>query len=66
MQHSNKAATYKEETDFINGLPDFTVTLKEHIKVNESSMVQMAHAGSDGSQKLNFVDFPPGSAVAVR
>lgn len=66
MQHNSKVAAYKEDTDFINGLPDFTVTLKEHIKVNESSMVQMAQAGSDGSQKLNFVDFPPGSAVAVR
>jgi len=66
MTHIDKGAPYKADPKFINGLSDYTVTVKEHLKLGDSSMVQLKEVAPSDSQKLNFVNFPPGSVIAFR
>lgn len=58
--------TYKKNERFINGLNDFQLEVKENIKVLASEMIQIIDALEDGSQEIDFINFPPGSVIAFR
>ncbi|XP_069029313.1 glycogen debranching enzyme isoform X1 [Embiotoca jacksoni] len=64
------AGSYKKDDNYINGMPEYTVEIKEHIPLAESAVVsQPGVASKDGSefvQKITFQKFTPGSVFAFR
>lgn len=56
---------HKDE-EFINGLTDFKLRLKENIQIYESEMIESSGLGEDGYNEVDFVHFPPGSVVVLR
>ena len=63
---ANDAGEFKQDSRFINGLPNFTCVVREHIKVHESKMVRVESLDKDNLQLVEFHNFPPGSAIALR
>ena len=61
-----EAGEFGQNSEFINGLPDFTCSIREHIKVHESKMIRVRSIEGDTLQEVEFYNFPPGSAVALR
>jgi len=57
---------YIMDIDYINGLSDYTLNLKQHIQCCDSSMVQKVDSGDPLITQLNFVNFQPGSIIAIR
>jgi len=62
----NDAGDYKQDAQFINGLPNFTSVVREHIKTHKSKMVHVQSLDKDNLQQVEFHHFPPGSAIALR
>ncbi|KAF7223093.1 glycogen debranching enzyme isoform X2 [Nothobranchius furzeri] len=64
------AGSYKRDEKFINGMPEYTVEIKEHIKLEESTVVKHAGVTSKGRsefvQEIKFQKLTPGSVVAFR
>ena len=56
---------YSKNDKYINGMPDYHVCVREHLQVNESDMVEMSDR-SCATQELDFINFPPGSVIAIR
>lgn len=52
--------------DYINGLSEYTLNLKQHIQCNESSMIKQVDSNDRLITQLDFVNFQPGSIIAVR
>jgi len=65
-QQINALGEYKKDAAFINGLPNFTSMVNEHVKVTESRMIRVRSVDTDNLQEVEFYNFPPGSAVALR
>ena len=59
------AGSYKRDESFINGLPEFSVSVREHIALHESEMVELKEGGN-ALQEIDFINFPPGSVIAFR
>ena len=59
------AGEYQRHSEFINGLPNFSCVVREHIKVHDSKMVTIRPVGGH-DKEVEFHNFPPGSAVALR
>lgn len=57
---------YVKSENYINGYSEYVVNVKEHIQVSDSSIVQKAESGDPKITQLNFVNFQPGSVIAVR
>ncbi|KAM8838506.1 glycogen debranching enzyme isoform 2-T4 [Synchiropus picturatus] len=64
------AGGYKKDDKNINGLPDYTVEIKEHIPLQESTVVKQAGVTSKGRsefvQEITFQKLTPGSVIAFR
>lgn len=55
-----------KDDEFINGLADFRLRLKEHIQIYESEMVESSGLAVDGYTEVDFICLPPGSVVVLR
>ncbi|KAM9718545.1 glycogen debranching enzyme isoform 2-T2 [Menidia menidia] len=67
---TREAGSYQKDEKFINGMPEYTVEIKEHIPLEESTLVK--HAGvtskdrSEFVQEIHFQKLTPGSTIAFR
>nr|CAD7601350.1 unnamed protein product [Timema genevievae] len=50
----------------INGLEDYVLELREHLKLSESRMLRSGESGDSNLTQLDWTDFQPGSIVAIR
>ncbi|OXB66174.1 hypothetical protein ASZ78_012973 [Callipepla squamata] len=61
---------YKKDERFINGLPNFTVELREHIQIKESKIIKQAGTAIKGPnefvQEIEFENLTPGSVIVFR
>ncbi|XP_028049244.1 LOW QUALITY PROTEIN: glycogen debranching enzyme [Monomorium pharaonis] len=57
---------YVQAEDVINGLSEYTLSLKQHIQCCDSTMIEKVDSGDSKITQLNFVNFQPGSVVAIR
>ncbi|XP_038574852.1 glycogen debranching enzyme isoform X2 [Micropterus salmoides] len=64
------AGSYKKDDKYINGMPEYTVEIKEHIPLQESTVVKQAGVTSKGRsefvQEITFQKLTPGSVIAFR
>uniref|UniRef100_H3DLB9 Glycogen debranching enzyme n=1 Tax=Tetraodon nigroviridis TaxID=99883 RepID=H3DLB9_TETNG len=64
------AGAYKKDEKFINGMPEYHVEIKEHIPLEDSTVVRKAGVTSKGRsefvQEINFQKLTPGSVIAFR
>lgn len=60
------APKFARHADVINGLTDTALSLREHIKVQQSDMVELKDTNHSGLQELEFACFPPGSVIAFK
>uniref|UniRef100_A0A8B9S668 Glycogen debranching enzyme n=1 Tax=Apteryx owenii TaxID=8824 RepID=A0A8B9S668_APTOW len=64
------AGPYKKDEHFINGLPNFTVELREHIQVINSKIIKQAGTAMKGPnefvQEIEFENLTPGSVIVFR
>uniref|UniRef100_A0A646QHN2 Glycogen debranching enzyme n=1 Tax=Hemiscolopendra marginata TaxID=943146 RepID=A0A646QHN2_9MYRI len=58
--------SYSKDTQYINGLPEFHIDIREHIQLYESEMVELVDSGESNAQQVDFTCFPPGSIIAFR
>ena len=65
-QQLNNVGEYKHDSQFINGMPNFTCVVHEHIKMHESKMIHIRSVDAQNLQEVEFHNFPPGSAIALR
>ncbi|XP_077471646.1 glycogen debranching enzyme [Stigmatopora argus] len=67
-RHSDRP--FKKDDEYINGLPQYTVEIKEHIPLEESSVVKQAGVTTKGRsefvQEITFKKLTPGSVIAFR
>ncbi|XP_054870288.1 glycogen debranching enzyme isoform X4 [Amphiprion ocellaris] len=65
-----QAGSYKKDDGYINGMPEYTVEIKEHIPLEESMVVKQAGVTSKGRsefvQEIIFQKLTPGSIIAFR
>uniref|UniRef100_A0A3P9P9Q4 Glycogen debranching enzyme n=1 Tax=Poecilia reticulata TaxID=8081 RepID=A0A3P9P9Q4_POERE len=65
-----EAGSYKKDEKYINGMPEYTVEIKEHVPMVKSAVVK--HAGvtskdrSEFVQEIQFQKLTPGSIIAFR
>uniref|UniRef100_A0A8B9TKE1 Glycogen debranching enzyme n=1 Tax=Anas platyrhynchos TaxID=8839 RepID=A0A8B9TKE1_ANAPL len=61
---------YKKDERFINGLPNFTVELREHIQIKDSKIIKQAGTAIKGPnefvQEIEFENLTPGSVIVFR
>ncbi|XP_067892976.1 glycogen debranching enzyme isoform X1 [Heterodontus francisci] len=60
---------YKRDEHCINGLPQYTVDIKEHLQLNDSKIVKASVTSKDRSDyvyEIKFENFPPGSIIIFR
>lgn len=64
------AGSYKKDEKYINGMPEYTVEIREHILIEESALVKQAGVTSKGRsefvQEIQFQKLTPGSVIAFR
>ena len=56
---------YKRDSEYINGLPNYYLELRESFQPHESSMINI-HTRSEGENEIHFKNFTPGSVIAVK
>ncbi|XP_030750314.1 glycogen debranching enzyme isoform X2 [Sitophilus oryzae] len=61
-----KFENFVEDPEWINGLSEYQVSVKQHISVSESDIFEEVDSGSKDIFQLNFKNFKPGSVVAVK
>jgi len=65
-----KDGSYKKDDNFINGMPEYTVEISEHIPLQDSKVVKQAGVTSKGRsefvQEIHFQNLTPGSVIAFR
>lgn len=54
------------DENVINGLSEYTLNLKQHIQCCDSMIVEKIDSGDPKITQLNFVNFQPGSVIAIR
>ncbi|KAJ7395271.1 glycogen debranching enzyme [Pitangus sulphuratus] len=61
------ASPYKKDLHFINGLPNFTMELREHIQIKDSKIIKQAGTAIKGPnefvQEIEFEKLTPGSII---
>ncbi|XP_011307475.1 glycogen debranching enzyme isoform X1 [Fopius arisanus] len=57
---------HQKNAQYINGLGDYVINMREHIQVPDSRILQKVDSGDAKITQLNFVNFQPGSVVAIR
>lgn len=60
-----KSQTFQKNEKFVNGLSDYKVAVREHIKPEASDMITVRE-GDNNNLQINFFHFPPGSVIAFR
>ncbi|KAF4805468.1 hypothetical protein TURU_000863 [Turdus rufiventris] len=64
------ASPYKKDQHFINGLPNFTMELREHIQIKDSKIIKQAGTAIKGPnefvQEIEFERLTPGSIIVFR
>uniref|UniRef100_A0A8D3BRN5 Glycogen debranching enzyme n=1 Tax=Scophthalmus maximus TaxID=52904 RepID=A0A8D3BRN5_SCOMX len=64
------AGSYKKDEAYINGMSEYTVEIKEHIPLQESTVVKQGEVTSKGRsefvQEITFQKLTPGSVIAFR
>ncbi|CAN9502909.1 unnamed protein product [Ophioblennius macclurei] len=64
------AGSYEKDKNFINGMPEYTVEIKEHIPLEESTLAKKSDVNSKGRsefvQEITFQKLTPGSVIAFR
>uniref|UniRef100_A0A3P8XNX5 Glycogen debranching enzyme n=1 Tax=Esox lucius TaxID=8010 RepID=A0A3P8XNX5_ESOLU len=64
------AGTYRKCEKYINGMPEYTVEIKEHIQLRDSGVVKHTGVTSKGSsefvEEIVFERLTPGSVIAFR
>ncbi|NWW55946.1 GDE enzyme, partial [Ifrita kowaldi] len=64
------ASPYKKDLHFINGLPNFTMELREHIQIKDSKIIKQAGTAIKGPnefvQEIEFERLTPGSVIVFR
>uniref|UniRef100_A0A3P9IX22 Glycogen debranching enzyme n=1 Tax=Oryzias latipes TaxID=8090 RepID=A0A3P9IX22_ORYLA len=64
------AGTYKEDAKYINGMLEYTVEIKEHIPISQSTVVKHSGVTSKGRsefvQEIHFQKLTPGSVISFR
>ncbi|XP_054622579.1 glycogen debranching enzyme isoform X2 [Dunckerocampus dactyliophorus] len=62
--------SYTKDDKYINGMPEYTVQIKEHIPLQESTVVNQAGVTSKGRsefvQEITFKRLTPGSVISFR
>nr|XP_023029124.1 glycogen debranching enzyme [Leptinotarsa decemlineata] len=75
MSHVNKKSgglqfskweRFEKDSKYINGLSEYEVSMKQHINVTESDILEKVDSGTQNVTQLNFKNFKPGSVVVVR
>ncbi|XP_028328469.1 glycogen debranching enzyme isoform X1 [Gouania willdenowi] len=66
-----EAEVYHQDHKYINGLPQYTVELREHIQLEQSSVVKRVGVAtskgrSEFLQEIHFEKLTPGSVIAFR
>ncbi|ESO94506.1 hypothetical protein LOTGIDRAFT_215487 [Lottia gigantea] len=56
---------YKQDKDYVNGLPDYFLTLRQNIKTEESQICNV-HKNPDGTVNISWKNLTPGSVIAFR
>ncbi|EFN70541.1 Glycogen debranching enzyme [Camponotus floridanus] len=57
---------YTKNENFINGLSEYILTIKQHIQCCDSTIIEKVDSGDPKNTQLNFVNFQPGSVIAIR
>ncbi|XP_077266299.1 glycogen debranching enzyme-like isoform X3 [Temnothorax americanus] len=57
---------YEKHEDIINGLSEYTLILKQHIQCCESAIIRKVACDDPKITQLNFMNFQPGSVIAIR
>nr|XP_060477312.1 glycogen debranching enzyme [Panthera onca] len=64
------AKPYRKDENFINGMPNITVEIREHIQLSESKIVKQAGVATKGPneyiQEIEFENLSPGSVIIFR
>ncbi|XP_051552871.1 glycogen debranching enzyme-like isoform X1 [Myxocyprinus asiaticus] len=65
-----QAGSYRKDERSINGMPEYTVEIKEHIQLKDSTVVRQAGVTSRGRseyvQEIVFEQLTPGSVIVFR
>lgn len=61
-----KFENFVKDTKYINGVPEYQVSLKQHIQVKDSEFLEKVDSGSPNIIQLNFKNFKPGSIVVLK
>ncbi|XP_063282212.1 glycogen debranching enzyme [Pelobates fuscus] len=65
-----KAEPYAQDLEFINGLPQYTVEIRENIQLSDSKIVRQAGIATKGPsefvQEIDFENLTPGSVIIFR
>lgn len=57
---------YSQAEEVINGLGEYVLDIKEHVQICDSTILEKVDSGDPKITQLNFVNFQPGSIVAIR
>ncbi|XP_066539576.1 glycogen debranching enzyme-like [Hoplias malabaricus] len=64
------AGSYVKDEKYINGMPDYTVELREHLQLKDSRIVKQGDVADNSScefvQEVVFDQLTPGSVIAFR
>ncbi|VEN50334.1 unnamed protein product, partial [Callosobruchus maculatus] len=61
-----KFKDFAQDSKWINGLSEYSTTLKRHIQVSDSDTCEKVDSGTPNVTQLNFKNFKPGSIIVVR
>ncbi|RUS77596.1 hypothetical protein EGW08_014635 [Elysia chlorotica] len=57
---------YKRDSDYLNGLPNFFLDLKESVQPHASSMININTLPDGENNEIHFKNFTPGSVVVIK
>jgi glycogen debranching enzyme len=57
---------YKEDSDYINGLPNYYLQLRTHISAHESDIINTRVLDDGQTNEISFKNLTPGSVVAIK
>ncbi|XP_047352700.1 glycogen debranching enzyme [Vespa velutina] len=57
---------FVKDENIINGMSEYVINLKEHIQICDSTMLEKVDSGDPKITQLNFINFIPGSVIAIR
>ena len=58
--------TYTRNPRYLNGLPNYTLKMRENFKIDESKMVRLKESSTSEMSDVEFHTFIPGSIVCFK